>query len=51
VKGIYRSDNYGAGWTKLADPTIEEITAFAGDRQNYGKVFIGTGGRGVFVGQ
>ena len=50
TKGIYRSDNYGANWTKLANPTVELLTALAGDRQNYGRVFIGTGGRGTFVG-
>ena len=51
VKGIYRSDDYGVTWVKLLDPTIKDIHALAGDRQNYGKVFIGTDGRGVFQGQ
>lgn len=51
VKGIYRSDDYGVTWVKLVDPTIKDIQALAGDRQNYGKVFIGTDGRGVFQGQ
>ncbi|MFA6288909.1 MAG: hypothetical protein WC661_16120 [Opitutaceae bacterium] len=51
VKGIYRSDDYGATWVKLPDPTIKDIISLAGDRQNYGKVFIGTDGRGVFQGQ
>ncbi|MEO5712828.1 MAG: hypothetical protein ABIT37_05010 [Luteolibacter sp.] len=51
VKGIYRSDDYGLNWVKLADPTINDIISLAGDRQNYGKVFIGTGGRGAFQGQ
>ncbi|MEY3894786.1 MAG: hypothetical protein RLZZ214_305 [Verrucomicrobiota bacterium] len=48
VKGIYRSDDYGLNWVKLSDPTIHDIISLAGDRQNYGKVFIGTAGRGVF---
>ncbi|MES2658954.1 MAG: immunoglobulin domain-containing protein [Verrucomicrobiota bacterium] len=48
VPGIYRSDDYGVTWVKLPNPTIEGISALAGDRQNYGKVFLGTGGRGVF---
>ena len=48
VLGVHRSDDYGVTWTKLADPTIARVTALAGDRQNYGRVFIGTGGRGVF---
>ncbi|MDQ8209247.1 hypothetical protein QEH52_17100 [Coraliomargarita sp. SDUM461003] len=51
VKGVYRSDDYGATWEQLADPTIKDITALAGDRQNYGKVYIGTAGRGVFQSQ
>ncbi|MEY3898409.1 MAG: hypothetical protein RLZZ214_3931 [Verrucomicrobiota bacterium] len=46
--GIYRSDDYGVNWVKLPNPTIEGITALAGDRQNFGNVFLGTGGRGVF---
>jgi hypothetical protein len=52
VKGIFRSDDYGATWVKLADmPTPSVIEAMAGDRQNYKKVWIGTHGRGVFEGQ
>lgn len=51
VKGIYRSDDYGLTWVKLVDPTIKDIQALAGDRQNFGKVFIGTDGRGVFQNQ
>ncbi len=47
VKGIYRSDSYGTNWEILPSPTINELTAFAGDRQNYNSVFIGTGGRGI----
>ncbi|MBC2602792.1 DNRLRE domain-containing protein [Puniceicoccus vermicola] len=48
VPGVYRSDDYGSTWTKLADPTIARVTSITGDRQNYGRVFIGTAGRGVF---
>lgn len=51
VKGVYRSDDYGSTWTKLADHTIAEITALAGDRQEYGRVYLGTGGRGIFHGK
>jgi hypothetical protein len=52
VRGIYRSDDYGATWVKLVDaPTNQDISVMAGDRQNYGPVFIGTNGRGAFVGQ
>jgi hypothetical protein len=49
LQGVYQSDNLGATWTRLADvPTVNSIVSLAGDRQNYGKVFIGTGGRGLF---
>ncbi|CAM3030765.1 hypothetical protein RAHE111665_11840 [Rariglobus hedericola] len=51
IKGIYRSDDYGSTWVKLSDPTIKDILSLAGDRQNHGKVFIGTDGRGVFQSQ
>jgi len=51
VLGVYRSEDYGVSWTKLVDPTVEQINSLAGDRQNAGKVFIGTGGRGTFIGQ
>lgn len=50
VRGVYRSDDKGATWVKLADaPTVSNIQVLAGDRQNYGYVFIGTS-RGVYVG-
>jgi hypothetical protein len=49
VWGIFRSDDLGATWTKLEDaPTSNDIEAMSGDRQNYGKVWIGTHGRGTF---
>ncbi len=48
VSGIYTSDDYGVTWVQLANPTIEQVSIVAGDRQNHGSVFIGTGGRGVF---
>lgn len=49
VLGVYRSDDYGANWTKLADvPSIASLDVLAGDMQTYGKVFIGYNGRGVF---
>jgi hypothetical protein len=52
LKTVYRSDNDGGTWTALAElPTIAPIEVMAGDRQNYGKVFIGVHGRGVYQGQ
>lgn len=52
IQGIYRSDDYGTNWVALNQvPTGASIQALAGDRQNYGKVFFGTSGRGVYQGQ
>ncbi|MFA6288906.1 MAG: hypothetical protein WC661_16105 [Opitutaceae bacterium] len=51
VKGVYRSDDYGASWVQLPTPTINGILSLTGDRQNAGRVFIGTDGRGVFQSQ
>lgn len=49
VRGLYRSDDYGATWTRMGDaPTIADVLVLAGDRQVYGQVFAGTGGRGTF---
>lgn len=52
LRKVYRSDDYGVTWVALAAlPSTITINSLAGDRQNYGKVFIGTPGRGVFMGQ
>jgi len=52
VKTVYRSDNYGTSWTALPElPTIAPIDTMTGDRQNYGRVYIGVHGRGVYQGQ
>lgn len=48
VRGIYRSDDGGSNWTNLGMPTIQHSDSIAGDRQVYGRVFIGTQGRGIF---
>lgn len=52
VRKLYRSDDYGTTWTAMADlPSNTPILTIAGDRQNAGKVFVGTDGRGLFLGQ
>lgn len=48
VKGVYRSEDLGATWVKMVDPTIEVMPVLAGDRQNADSVYLGTGGRGTF---
>lgn len=55
VEGFFRSDNMGLTWTNIS-PTgsgiglSNEPQIMAADRQNYGQVYVGTNGRGVFVG-
>ena len=52
LRRVYYSDNYGTGWNAMPDlPSNIPVNSLAGDRQNAGKVFIGTDGRGVFLGQ
>jgi photosystem II stability/assembly factor-like uncharacterized protein len=51
--GIFRSDDLGASWTEIGDPELpigDEPTIMRGDRQNAGRVYIGTNGRGIYVG-
>jgi len=52
VRGIYRSDDGGSTWNAAAVlPTDSDINVLSGDRQNYGNVFMGANGRGVWQGQ
>ena len=51
--GLYRSLDDGASWQRIDDPEhrfawIEQIT---GDPRIFGRVFLGTNGRGVLVGE
>lgn len=51
--GIFRSDDFGATWVKIdvLDPAIgAEANTMEGDRQTWGRVYIGTNGTGVFYG-
>jgi len=49
---IFRSDDLGQTWTEIrGEPTIGNgPKTMAADSQVYGRVYIGTGGRGVYVG-
>jgi hypothetical protein len=50
VTGVYRSDNGGAGWVRINDDKHQYGNmgeALAGDPRVYGRVYLGTNGRGV----
>jgi len=49
---IYRSDDMGESWVRINDDNHKFGLAHSieGDGRVYGKVYIGTGGRGVFCG-
>lgn len=54
VNSLYRTDNLGTDWEKLL--TVEKALAtvsgmvLAADPNVYSRVFVGTNGRGIFVG-
>jgi hypothetical protein len=53
IDGIFRSDDMGATWIQIDSPSIkigDNPGAMAGDRQVFGRVYIATGGRGIFYG-
>jgi len=50
---LYRSDDLGATWTNItssANNLSDFPSLIEGSRQTAGRVFVGTGGRGVFYG-
>jgi xyloglucan-specific exo-beta-1,4-glucanase len=50
--GIYRSDDAGQTWIAIDDPSHKfgYINHLTGDPRVYGRVYLGTGGRGILVG-
>ncbi len=50
--GIYRSDDYGATWVEISDPSHQfaTIQCITGDPRLYGRVYFGTNGLGIFYG-
>jgi hypothetical protein len=50
--GLYRSDDGGATWQHLDDPQHQfgYINVLAGDPRQPGRVYLGTGGRGIVYG-
>src|SRR5262249_11298909 len=51
--GIYRSDDIGASWVRLNDDQHQYgwINVIIGDPRFYGRVYIGTSGRGILYGE
>ncbi len=52
VQGLFRSDNAGRTWVRINDDLHQfgQINVITGDPRLYGRVYIGTGGRGILYG-
>ena len=53
-EGIFRSDDYGKTWKKINNDKYRlgnNPNCMAADRQVFGRVYIGTNGRGIFYGE
>ena len=51
-KGVFMSKDGGTQWYKISDDKnrFSSIRCMVGDLREAGKIYIGTGGRGIFVG-
>ena len=51
--GLYRSDDAGTSWIAIddAEHRFGYINHVAGDPREFGRVYLGTGGRGILVGE
>jgi uncharacterized protein YjdB len=47
--GVFRSDDNGATWTTIVNPVPGTVSNMAADL--HGRVYLGIGGNGIFVGQ
>ncbi len=52
VRAIFRSDDFGSDWTRINDDRHQWglVLQIAGDPRLYGRVYVGTHGRGVLYG-
>lgn len=54
IDGIFRSDDFGQNWVKIdvpGQPIGKDPKYLEGDKKVYGRVFIGSGGRGIYYGE
>jgi xyloglucan-specific exo-beta-1,4-glucanase len=54
LRAIWRSDDVGAAWVRVNDPEREygrRFRSIAGDPRVFGRVYVGTGGRGIVYGE
>lgn len=54
VRGIFRSDNAGAAWVRINDNAHQWAwtgRTITGDPRIYGRVYVGTNGRGIIYGE
>ncbi len=51
-KGFYRSDDIGRSWARINDDAHQfgSVNLVEGDPRVYGRVYLGTGGRGILYG-
>lgn len=52
IRGIFRSIDFGQSWAMINDPAHQWglVLQIAGDPKQFGRVYVGTHGRGVFYG-
>jgi len=53
VAGFYRSEDAGVTWVRINDDRHQFgfCGVIIGDPRVYGRVYVGTGGRGILVGE
>jgi photosystem II stability/assembly factor-like uncharacterized protein len=53
VAGFFRSDDAGRSWVRINDDLHQYgfVNLIIGDPRVYGRAYLGTGGRGIVVGE